>query len=367
MVNKMFLKKIKKDDMKNLYKITIAIFFIALIILPFQNSFGGNKDRSGQAGATELLINPWAKTSGWGGAGSATVTGLEAIYGNVGGLAQVHGLDVGLSYTNYLSMADVNIYSFGLASKVGESGAFGMSIMSMSFGTLDRTTTVLPDAGAGTFNPSLMNINIAYSRSFSNSIHGGFVLKIISESVADASAQGVAIDAGIQYITGKNENIKLGVALKNLGTPMRFSGDGLSIRSYIDLFDKNKYTSEWRSEKFELPAQLNIGLGYDFLLGERSRFTLAGTFISNSFTYDQYVIGGEFSMRDILLLRVGYTYEDKMWDDVARLTLHQGLSAGFSVQVPLNKEEGTHIGIDYSFQATRAFDGIHRLGVIFTL
>jgi len=362
----MILEKIKIHSMKNLYRISIAVFLIALIVLPIQYSFGGNKDRSGQAGATELLINPWAKTSGWGNAGSATVTGLEAIFGNVGGLALTKGFDAGLSYTKYLSSADVDIYSFGIASKVGESGAIGLSIMSMNFGTIDRTTTALPDEGAGTYSPSLMNINLAYSRSFSNSIHGGFVLKMISEAVSDASAQGMAIDAGIQYITGKNDNIKLGVALKNIGAPMRFSGDGLSVKAFLP-GQANSFSTEWRSEKFELPMQFNIGLGYDFLIGETSKFTLAGTFVSNSFTYDQYVLGGEFSLRDVLLLRAGYTYEDKMNDEIEGLTLHRGFSAGFSLQLPLDKETGTNIGIDYSFQATRTFNGIHRLGIHLTL
>jgi len=363
----MILKKIKIHSMKNLYKITIAIFLVALVVLPVQYSFGGNKDRSGQAGATELLINPWAKTTGWGSAGSATVTGMEALYGNVGGLALTKGFDVGLSYTKYLSLADVDIFSFGLSSKVGESGAFGLSIMSMNFGVLDRTTNALPDEGAGTFNPSLMNINLAYSRSFSSSIHGGIALKIISESVADASAQGVAIDVGIQYITGKNDNFKLGVALKNLGTPMRFSGDGLSVKSFLPgRTYESSFTTEWRGEQFELPAQLNIGLGYDFLIGADSRFTLAGTFISNSFTRDQYVLGGEFSLRNIVQIRAGYTYEEEMYSD-DNLALHNGFSGGLSIQVPFNKEKGTYLGIDYSFQATHTFDGIHRIGLRLTL
>lgn len=362
MANNLMIEKTKIHSMKSLYKITIAVILITFIILPYQDLLAGNKDRSGQAGATELLINPWAKTTGWGSAGSATVTGLEAIYGNVGGLALTKGFDVGLSYSKYLSMADIDIYSFGFATQVGESGAMGLSIMNMNFGTIDRTTTALPDEGAGTFKPSMININLAYSRSFSNSIHGGFVLKILSESMSDVSAQGIAIDAGIQYITGTNENIKFGVALKNIGTPMRYSGDGLSVKSFLP-GQANAFTTEWRSEKFELPAQLNIGLAYDWLLGEMSSLTLAGTFVSNSFTRDQYVGGLEFNLRDILLIRGGYTYEDKLHDEDQNLTLHKGFSGGFSVQLPLNREEDTKIGIDYSFQATRAFDGIHRLGI----
>ncbi|UPT67062.1 MAG: hypothetical protein M0D57_22075 [Sphingobacteriales bacterium JAD_PAG50586_3] len=49
--------------------------------------FAGNGDRAGQAGASQLLINPWARTSGWAGANTASVRGLEAMNFNVAGTA----------------------------------------------------------------------------------------------------------------------------------------------------------------------------------------------------------------------------------------------------------------------------------------
>lgn len=367
MARNMKFKNIKIHDMKNLYRTTIALAFALILMLP-KHSIAGNKDRSGQAGASELLINPWASTTGWGNAGSATVMGLEAIFGNVGGLSRMHGLDVGLSYANYLREADINLFSFGLATKVGESGAMGFYIANMSFGELQKTTVSLPEGGAGTFSPSCLNINLAYGHSFSSSIHGGFVIKMIAEQSADVAAQGVAIDAGIQYIAGSNDQIKFGVALKNIGTPMMYRGDGLSFKYFIPgVSGTSTYTAEWRSDKFELPAQLNIGVAYDWTFVEKNRFTLAGTFVSNSFSRDQLVLGGEFSLSDIVLLRTAYTYEADVMDADKTLTLHKGLSAGCSVQMPLNKEEKTNIGIDFSYQATRNFSGIYRLGVHLTL
>jgi hypothetical protein len=47
----------------------------------------GNEQRAGQAGASELLINPWARSSGWGGANTAGIKGLEALNLNVAGTA----------------------------------------------------------------------------------------------------------------------------------------------------------------------------------------------------------------------------------------------------------------------------------------
>ena len=54
--------------MKKLFK-SIVIVSLTILVLGYSNTaFAGNKDRTGQAGATELLINPWASTAGWGNA-----------------------------------------------------------------------------------------------------------------------------------------------------------------------------------------------------------------------------------------------------------------------------------------------------------
>ncbi len=47
----------------------------------------GNPDRAGSAGAAQLLINPWARSAGWGLANSAALRGVESMFGNVAGLA----------------------------------------------------------------------------------------------------------------------------------------------------------------------------------------------------------------------------------------------------------------------------------------
>ena len=65
----------------------------------------------------------------------------------------------------------------------------------MNYGDLQITTTELPEGGIGTFNPSSTNFNLAYAKKFSQSISGGLNLKIVSQSIANARAQGVAIDA----------------------------------------------------------------------------------------------------------------------------------------------------------------------------
>ena len=49
--------------------------------------FAGNEDRVGEAGAYELLINPFPRSAGWGLANMSQVSGFEAIFLNPAGAA----------------------------------------------------------------------------------------------------------------------------------------------------------------------------------------------------------------------------------------------------------------------------------------
>ncbi len=353
--------------MNALYRYLTAVL-IAAMIFPLA-VFAGNKDRSGQAGASELLINPWTRSSGWGSANMARVRGLEAMWGNVAGTAFTGRTQLIFSNVQWLKGTGTNLFAFGLTQKVGDDGALGIQVMSMNFGEITVTTTESPDGGLGTFSPSLMNFSLSYAKAFSHSIYGGMLVKVISESISDVSAFGVAIDAGIQYVTGEQDQLAFGVSLKNIGPQMQFSGDGLSLKSFIPGQD-NQFTLEQRSDPFEIPTQLNIGASYDFLFPKEYRLTVAGAFISNSFTKDQFALGLEGSLHNWVLLRVGYTYEQGMWNDILspeNTNVNSGLSAGFSVQVPLNKKNGTYIGIDYAYRQTVSFSGNHYIGIIFNL
>ncbi|MCF6169944.1 MAG: PorV/PorQ family protein [Bacteroidales bacterium] len=353
--------------MKQIYKY-LAIGLVFALIFPVSLvTLAGNKDRSGQAGASELLINPWARSSGWGSANMAKVKGLEAMWGNVAGVAFTNGTQVIFSHTQWLKGSGTTINAFGVSQRLGETGVLGISVMSMGFGEIEITTTDSPDGGLGVYKPNLMNIALSYSKSFSNSIYGGILVKIITESIADVSAVGIAIDMGIQYVTGENDQLAFGISLKNVGPKMQFSGDGLSLRAFIP-GQETQFTLEQRSEAFEIPAQLNIGLAYDFLFPKEFRLTMAGNFTSNSFTKDQFALGLEFAFKNIIMIRGGYTYENGMWDDINSTTktnVSSGLSAGITLNVPLNKEKGSYIGIDYSFRETVAYDNNHTFGLIF--
>lgn len=348
-------------DMMRTIKLSGAMI-AALAMLTQVPAFAGNPDRAGSAGATQLLINPWARSSGWALANTSSIRGVEAMYGNIAGLAYVNKTEVMFANTQWLSGSGVAINSVGIGQKLGASGVLGISATTMSFGEIDVTTVDIPEGGRGTFRPSMANIGISYAKSFSNSIHGGLLIRSVSESIANVRASGICFDAGIHYVTGPLDNLHFGIALKNVGPAMQFSGDGLSVQGLV-ISGSDQLTLQQRSDRFEIPSLLNIGAAYDWHMNDQNRITFAGTFVSNSFTADQGIIGVEYGFRKMFHLRAGYLYEDGITSDADRRTVFTGPSAGLSVDFPFGDEKKSAVSVDYGYRTTNPFAGVHSIGI----
>jgi hypothetical protein len=341
-------------------KISILIITVIGLAIIAPTVHAGNEERAGEAGASELLLNPWAASSGFGNANVASVQGLEGIFLNVAGTAFTNKTELGFTYTDYLSGAGIGINSFAFSQKVGESGAFSASVVSYNFGELDRTLVEAPDGNGTTFKPTYTNITVGYAREFSNAIYGGAAVKIINEGISNSKATGIAIDAGIQYVTGERDQFRFGITMQNVGPNMKFSGDGLSFKGTTP--NGTIQTLEYRAREFELPSLIRMGLSYDLFLAENHNLLVAGNFTSNSFTKDNLHLGLEYGFMDYLRLRGGFIYEDGIFDEDERATVFTGLTGGLSVLVPLSKENGSRLAIDYSYRATAVFDGVHSIG-----
>lgn len=340
------------------------VILIAVAALFTSAAIAGNEDRVGSAGATELLYNPWARSSAWADAGMSSVTGVEAIFMNVAGLAQIKKTELSFVRTNWLAGTGININTIGLGQKVGETGSLGLYFSSLNFGDIMVTTEELPDGSPNVFSPRYVNFGLSYAKEFSNSIYAGITVKGINHSISNVRATGIALDAGIKYITGEKDQIKFGIDIKNVGPPMRMSGDGFSYLSQI-VATGAQITMQQRSAKYELPSQVNIGFSYDFLFKETSKLVAAFCFSSNSFSKDQYRFGLDYGYtfkKAAVNIRAGYVYEKGIFSADKRTTGLIGPTFGASVDF-LAGEKQHHIGLDYSYRVTNPFAGVHSIGL----
>lgn len=348
--------------MKNFSKIVFLAFPILLLTVKLKS---GNEDRVGQAGATELLINPFARSSGWAGVNTSMVKGLEAQFLNVAGLAFTKKTELIFANTRWLGGSGININSFGISQALGKdkTGTLGLGVTNMSFGNIPITTVDNPEGGIGTFSPSFTNIAISYAKEFSNSIYGGMTVRVINERISDVNASGVCFDAGVQYIAGKKENIRFGISLRNVGPRLKFNGDGLTLRGSIPLTGAS-LTMLQRNEPFEMPSLLNIGGAYIFDFHQKNKITAALNFTSNSFSKDQFQIGAEYAYNKKFMIRGGYMLEmGSPGSDNAftRTSALSGPTGGFTIEMPLNKS-GSTVSLDYAYRATNPFSGVHTIG-----
>ncbi|MCR4931644.1 MAG: PorV/PorQ family protein [Bacteroidales bacterium] len=353
--------------MKRVLSILTVMILTASLSAP--SAFAGNDNRRGTAGATELLINPWARSSSWGGINTSCARGIDAFFSNIAGLSFVEKTEFVYSNTmlyggrnGLVSGASVN--AFGLALRLGDAGVLGAYVMAMGCGDIYVTTPESPEPGSnGTISPTLMNLNVAFSYSFTTSIHGGANIKVITESTDNVTASGVALDAGIQYQTGENDELKFGISLKNIGPALSFGGTGLSFTTVNDA--GNSMTVEFRDAEMELPTCLNIGLSYDFLFEKwEQRLTVAGNFTSNAFLRDNFGLGFEYSLLNRFQARAAYVYQRDVFT-ADRTTANIGIHAGASVIFPFGKEGDKSLSIDYAYRSETNLKDSHSIGATF--
>ena len=340
------------------------IYTLLVICFGGVTAFAGNPDRQGEAGAAELLLNPWARSAGLHSMSTASVSGIDAMRINVAGLSRINGGEFVVSNARLWEGSDIGINSLGFVTKAGKSGAFAVSLVAMDFGEIDITTTFQPEGTGGTYSPSFFNLGLGYSYTYENKISVGLLVRAISETLPDVSAGGFAIDAGVQYVSGDRDEFKLGIALRNIGSPMEFSGEGLTFRA--DVLDSDiayPVTVAQRGEDFELPSLLNIGVSYDFYFGETDYLRMLTNFTSNAFARDDIGIGAEFSFRDIVVLRGAYKHA--LESDVDERNIYTGFAGGISIDVPLKRAENRVVGIDYAYRTTNPFSGTHNFSLRF--
>lgn len=343
-------------------------------------AFAGNEDRAGSAGSTDLLINPWGRSSGWANANTAIARGLEAQFLNIAGMSFTTRTEILFTHTRWLAGSDIGINTFGMSQNLGKNrGVLGVSVMSLNSGSIVETTYEQPEGTGATYQVSNLNIALSYARAFSKKIRGGATVRIINQSIANVSAAGFCLDAGIQYYASigkpkrterqklREDNLVFGIAIKNIGPRMTANGDGLTVKTTSPI-NGQLISQSQRSADFELPACMNIGVAYVQRFDTNHTLNIAFNFTTNTFTRDQFSLGLEYSFKEIIMIRGGYTFEEGLFGErdgveADLLNAFTGPSAGLSVMTPPFKKGGrTRIGIDYSFRATYSFAGVHTFG-----
>jgi hypothetical protein len=288
----------------------LLTLFLTLTLIT--SVFAGDAARKGTAGAEQLLIPVGARSIATGGAFISHFTGVESIYYNPAGLDRMQGTQAMFNYMNYI--ADIDISYFAIGTQLGGLGSFGLTYKTIGFGDIPVTTFENPDGTGQFFSPNYFVLGLTYSKMITDRISAGVNFNFISENIMNTTANGFAMDFGVQYRF--SPNFSLGVSVKNIGGNMEYSGEDLKTKAVVpnSALASGKAVYEVDTEPFQIPSYFELSLGYEFEINESNGLAVGGVFRNNNNLEDEIRGGLEYDFMNTLYLRGGYIFSLKNAD-----------------------------------------------------
>jgi Outer membrane protein transport protein (OMPP1/FadL/TodX). len=319
---------------KKIFLTITAVLMMANIV------YSGPRDKFGTSAAPELLIPLGSIGTALSGTNLSYVTGIDAMFWNPAGLADLNNksVDVMFSHSNYF--ADMNMEYLAAASRLGSFGVLGISVRSLNIGEIMETTEIQPEGTGTVYRPTYIVANLSLARQMTDRIKFGTNIKMINENVASVSSTGFAFDFGIQYKGGES-GIAFGIAIKNLGPGMKFDGPGLDRT----IQDPNGQISVQRVvlQSFDLPTNLELGVSYNARLAKQMNLGISAAFQNSSFSSDEYKFGLEYNYNNMFYLRGAFNiYPDNNQGDALF-----GPSFGAGLKYPMGN---VLLGFDYAYR-----------------
>ena len=334
-------------------KRSVVCLFLLLGILSM-SALAANQNRIGTSGAQELLIPVGARGIGLGPSAMVFARGAEAIYYNPAGLSRMeHGVEAMFSQMSYF--ADINVSYGAIGVSAGSFGALGFTVKTISFGDIPVTTSTYPDGTGELYSPTFLTIGATYAKELTDRISIGLTANVVSEEMMSMSATGMAFSIGVQYQNLGIQGLALGVAIKNIGPNMKFSGSNAYITADnpADNRDLNPYVVEMAA--FAMPSHLEIGIGYSPKLDEKNQLSVGGMFRNNNYQDDEYNFGAEYGFDNMFFVRGGYTFAPETSNDVLD---QRGYLYDYTLGAGINYTVGgVALSFDYAYRNMKYFDG----------
>jgi hypothetical protein len=334
-----------------------TLIVVILVFAALHEGIAGPGNRTGTGGAAQLLIPVGARDLAMGGSTISTTRGIESLFWNPAGVAKTDKA-VGLIFSHMSYIADIGVEYGAVSGKFGDLGSFALSVKSLSVGDIPVTTTENPDGTGQNYSPQFFIAGITYSRMLSDRISVGVTANLVSERLADVSASGAAFNVGVIYdnladMTG----LSLGVVVKNIGPQMRY--DGPALYQIGDVGDQNRPPQYMKIDTapFEMPASIEIGMGYRSSVSENADLLFSGAFQSNNFSEDEYRLGAEMGFNKMFFIRGGYALAPDTPEDSEYI---YGVTVGGGIQYNLGDAD---LAVDYAFRDTEFFSGNHVISV----
>jgi hypothetical protein len=267
-----------------------------LLLLISTAGLAAQNDDAGSSGFDSLKLLYGARSAAMSGAGIGIPANHEALNMNPAAILRARDHSISSTFMDHLVGSGGGSISYVYPKNIYE--AWAASLSYWNSGSMDRTeissTGELVETG-DSFGAHSMIATASTSRFVSTALDVGISLKFVYDSIDSNSASAAMVDFGALHHTS-NPNIKVGLAVKNLGfqtsyyTDSKFKehlplsyGVGMFVQltpEFLGALDIGKASGENMLLKLGLEYQMNPA------------FTLRGGFKSNAGDYHMGGIAG---------------------------------------------------------------------------
>ncbi len=333
------------------------ILSIILILTVFPALFAQSK--VGTTAANFLTIPMGAKASSMGGAFVAIANDATTIFWNPGGSSRLSKSEFQVAYSEWLVGTSFNWA--GLALRLDDDNAIGISINQLNYGEEEITTPEAPNGTGQKWDAQDISLAVTYCKNLTDRFSIGGSIKYIRQQIWNESASAFALDIGLLFST-QLEGLKIGMNISNFGTEMQL--DGKDLLQPIDIDPANagnneKITGSLNTDSWTLPLTFSVGLGYSITSIPDWQITVASDAVYPNNNSASINLGGEFIYNNMFALRAGYNGLFRDGNDFL-LESHstEGLSAGLGVMYDFGSFTSR---VDYSYNNYGIFDEISKL------
>ncbi len=324
---------------------------LLLLVLLSTNIFaqGSGNKYSGEF----LAIGVGGRPLGMGGAFVSLVSDVTAGYWNPGALARLNYPQMSLMHDE--RFGNLVNYDYGsVAIPFGTNTSLGLSVIRLGVDDVPNTNGAWEDLNhngyfdsgdrldyskINFFNAADWAVYFTYSKKQTEKLSYGVNLKVISESLDNATAWGIGFDVGAMY--NVSEKFRVGANLQDITTTYLAWSTGTK-----ELITPTAKVGGSYDIPFLGTGRITPAMDFDVRFENRQFSSLAHV---GPVSFDMHA-GLEYGFKDLFAVRVGY-------NDVKQLTL------GAGIKLP-------KLNIDYSFAKFDNNDQLgntHRISVMFTL
>jgi len=319
---------------------SFIVVFLLITLLFTMPARGGSIDKIAQSGMKWLSIPIGARGTAMGSAFTAVADDASSVFWNPAGLAFAEGGHVFLSQNQWIG--DINVNAGAISYNAGNIGVFGVSVVSMDWGTFHGTQRATNESGyieTGDFTPEDWAVGVAYARRVSDQFSFGGHLRYVHELLGEtlegtmddpstfSGEMNIFIfDFGTQYYTGIKD-LRFGMSLLNFS-------------------QEKRYRSEW----FPLPLTFRFGVAMDvarlFMEESGHALTISMDALHPRDFGERMHFGGEYTFKQLVFLRAGYKTN---YDE-------EDISFGGGLKLTINNMA---VAFDYCYLNFQHFDSVH--------